>query len=85
MGLHNILLKRTAGSRPPLTGQATALLIRVIKVLKAKIKNTAVLCVGRWVWRRKKGRGVQVIVSKSGLLVGYEFRKFIILFYYSQV
>ena len=33
----------------------------------------------------KKGRGVQVIVSKSGLLVGYEFKKFIILFYYSQV
>ena len=58
MGLHNILLKRTAGSRPPLTGQATALLIRVIKVLKAKIKNTAVLCVGRWVWEKGKKAGV---------------------------
>ena len=58
MGLHNILFKHTAGSRPPLTGQATALPIKVIKVLKAKIKNTAVLCVGRWVWEKGKKAGV---------------------------
>lgn len=58
MELHNILFKRTAGSRPPLIGQVIALPIRVIKVLKAKIKNTAVLCVGRWVWEKGKKAGV---------------------------
>lgn len=58
MELHNILFKRTAGSRPPLIGHAVALPIRVIKVLKAKIKNTAVLCVGRWVWEKGKKAGV---------------------------
>ena len=31
----------------------------------AKINNTAVLCVGRWVWRRKKGRGVPGPVLES--------------------
>ena len=71
MELHNILFKCTAGSRPPLIGQEIALPIRVVKVLKVKIKNTAVLCVGRWVWKKgKKGRGVQVIVSKVWSLSG---------------
>lgn len=69
MKLHNLLFKHTAGSRPPVIGQEIVLPIRLIKVLKAKVKSTAV-SVGRGEGEEKKGRGVQVIITKVWSLSG---------------